>query len=390
MKRVGMMTMAAAALLLAGCALMPERAAPIVPPQLFEDSAFGQPSHRIDASDVFALSPAMKRYLEVDIAPQLRTMGRQRGLVQALYSKAQLRLDYESEYTRNAAEAFAARSGNCLSLVVMSAALAKQLDLRLQYQALVGEETWTRSADLSIVSGHVNLAIDKRLVDRVIGAESATTLQLSFGTTAAGRGALFREVSEATIVAMFMNNRAAESLVRGQMDDAYAYAREAIVQDPLYAAGYNTLAVIYQRKGLDAPAERAFRTALERQAVNRPALRNLAKLYETQGRHADAAPLYQRLARIEKDAPFQHFDLARAAIAAGDYRAGRDHILREMKRDPDYHEFHFWLAMALAGLGDVAGAREHLALAKNNSTTRREHAIYAGKLERLQAVTRAN
>jgi Flp pilus assembly protein TadD len=199
-----------------------------------------------------------------------------------------------------------------------------------------------------------------------------------------------REVSESTIVAMFMNNRAAESLVRGQMDDAYAYAREAIVQDPSYASGYNTLGVIYQRRGLDVPAERAFQLALERQADSRPALRNLARLYETQGRGAQALPLQQRLAKLEADPPFLHFDLGRAAAQAGDYRSAREHLLREMKRDPDYHEFHFWLAVALAGLGDAAGAREHLATAMNNSTTQREHALYAGKLERLRSATRAN
>ena len=54
-----------------------------------------------------------------------------------------------------------------------------------------------------------------------------------------------------------------------------------------------------------------------------------------------------------------------------------------MRRDPDYHEFHFWLAVALYGLGEVEQAREHLTTAMKNSTTRREQAIYAAKLQRL-------
>ncbi len=49
------------------------------------------------------------------------------ALFEALYSKGQLKLEYDSAKTRNAAQAFAARSGNCLSLVIMTAAFAKEM-----------------------------------------------------------------------------------------------------------------------------------------------------------------------------------------------------------------------------------------------------------------------
>jgi len=389
MERMGLLASLATAMLFAGCALVPERTAS-VPSQLFADSAFEAPSERIDASEVFAMSPAMKRYLDVEMAPQLRRLGRQHGLVDALYNRAQLKLDYDTETTRNAAEAFDARSGNCLSLVVLTAALAKYLHLPVTYQAVLGLETWSRSGGLTVVNGHVNITVAKRVVDIVPGIDSATQLRLSFGLPPGGRRAKFQPLTEQTIVAMFMTNRSAESLARGNIADAYAYAREAIRQDPSYPSGFNTLGVIYQRRGLGALAEQAFQASLERQADNPTALRNLAQLLDAQDRGRESAPLYERLARIERDPPFHHFDLGRAAAIAGDYQAARDHILRELKRDPDYHELHFWLAVALAGLGDAAGAREHLVRAMDNSTTRREQAIYAGKLARLQAAPQAH
>jgi hypothetical protein len=64
-------------------------------------------------------------------------------------------------------------------------------------------------------------------------------------------------------------------------------------------------------------------------------------------------------------------------------------LLREMRRDPDYHEFHYWLAVALFGLGEVEPARKHLALAQSNSVTQREQALYAAKLRSLES-PRAN
>ena len=130
--------------LLAACATAP---APQPNDPLFRDSLFAAPSERIDARDVFALSPEMKDYLAVQIAPQLRIHGRQRGLIDALYNKTQLKLEFDSAMTRTAAQAFAARSGNCLSLVIMTAAFAKELGLSVRYQKVYVDETWSRSGD---------------------------------------------------------------------------------------------------------------------------------------------------------------------------------------------------------------------------------------------------
>ncbi len=372
-----------AALLVAACATpVPEVAPP--PPGLFEDAAFAAPKNVPDASAVFALSPVMLKYLERDIAALTRKLGVQRALVDALHSKAQLRLEYDAEFTRTAAEAFDARAGNCLSLVLMTAALAKHLQLPIAFQALAGHETWSRSGDLSFVNGHVNITVAKRLVDRVGSYDGETQLRIDFGQVPMGRGQALHVISEATIVSMFMNNRAAEHLVRGQIDDAYAHAREAVTQDPAYAGAYNTLGVIYQRRDLATAAERAYREAVARDGQHKAALQNVARLLQRQGRIAEAAPFQQRLAALERDPPFAHFDQGVAAAKSGQYAAAREHLLREMKRDPDYHEFHFWLAVSLYGLGDVQQARKHLDMAMRNSITTRERAIYASKLRSIE------
>jgi len=40
-------------------------------------------------------------------------------------------LEYESRVTRNASETYAARMGNCLSLVIMTAAFARKVGMRI-------------------------------------------------------------------------------------------------------------------------------------------------------------------------------------------------------------------------------------------------------------------
>src|SRR5207247_4870664 len=111
-------------MLLAACAHTPVEQPPA---QLFSDHLFAAPSERISAEDVFALSDAMRRYLETEMAGPMLNKGLHKGLLDALYSQNQLRLDYDATITRNASQAFEARSGNCLSLVIMTAAFATAL-----------------------------------------------------------------------------------------------------------------------------------------------------------------------------------------------------------------------------------------------------------------------
>jgi tetratricopeptide (TPR) repeat protein len=88
---------------------------------------------------------------------------------------------------------------------------------------------------------------------------------------------------------------------------------------------------------------------------------------------------------MERDPPFGYFKRGLAAMQEHDYRAAKEMFAREVDRAAYYHEFHFWLALAYVGLGDMEPARRHMALAIENSTTRKDHALYAAKLHRLQA-----
>ncbi len=148
------------ALLLAGCAGTPSM--PPAPSQLFSDAAFGAPSERIGAGDVFALSAPMRAYLHsAAFRAQLRDKGPEQGLVDALYKKGELKIEYDSAMTRNAAQSFAAKSGNCLSLVIMTAAFAKELGLNVNYHGVMVDDSWRRNGNLYLASSHVNLSLGR-------------------------------------------------------------------------------------------------------------------------------------------------------------------------------------------------------------------------------------
>ena len=367
---------------LAACAAAP----PVSLPPVFNDSDFA-PASAIDADQVFALSDAMRQYVQTQVRQTTRNGNPRMALYEALYDKSRLKLEYDAAMTRNARETFEARSGNCLSLVIMTAALAHELGLQVRYQEVLGEESWSRSGDMYFVAGHVNLVLGQRLGDNPNDYDAKGLMVIDFLPSGDVAGYRTREISEATVLAMYMNNRAAETMSQGQLDQAYWWARAALLQDPSFSGAYNTLGVIQFRHGDLAQARRTLAHALMRAPDNTVLLSNLAQALEASGLPDEALPLRRRLLALQPQPPFHYFNLGKAAMQQNDYVKAIQLFSREIARDPYYHEFHFWLAQAYARLGQLAQADRQLKLAMDNSTTRSEHGLYAAKLQRLRTLT---
>jgi len=354
--------------------------------QWFQDASFNPPSERIRAEDVFAVSEEMKRYVATEIAGQVRSKGQQQALIDALYDKNQLKVEYDSAITRNAAQAFRDRSGNCLSLVIMTAAFAREMGLGVRYQNVMMDETWSRGGGMHLSVGHVNLTLAHSQPGPRADKDEIALLTIDFVPPDESRHLRTLPLDENTVIALYMNNRAVESLVRGKLDDAYWWAREGIRQDPSLLASYVTLGVIYRRHGQLDAAEKVLRHVLERDPHETKAMTNLVVVLDEQGRVEESKVLEARLDLLQPNPPFHYFNLGMEAMKKGDFRVARADFEKELRRDPYNHEFHFWLAIAHLRLGEVGEARSHLDIAVEFSPTRSDRDLYAAKLDKIKSL----
>lgn len=378
------------ALLLSACASSPQLQLPAAE-RVLKDSAFKPLTSPVDTSQVFALSEAMKRYLRSpEMTWQLSRSGRQQGLLDALYDTQKLKLEYDAEMTRNAAEAFDARAGNCLSLVIMTAAFAKELGLDVQFQQVSTEEVWGRSGDLHLQLSHVNLVLGRGFVDaRSVGREAhrdADRLIVDFQPGVNLRTQHARPIGEDTILAMYLNNRAAEFLAQGQINTAYWWVREAIQRVPKFLTAYNTLGVIYRRHGELGLAEQLYREVLAMEPDNTQVLTNLSLTLRDQGRQAEAQVIHQRLAQLQPNPPFAYFNRGLVALREGRFHEAKALFHKELDRAAYHAEFHYWLALTHYALDELHLARKQMTLALENTTTRRDRALYSAKLNQLREV----
>jgi hypothetical protein len=349
---------------------------------VFQDELFLPKSPVISASELFAISPEMRRYLDGELATRLQKQNPANALHSALYQELELKLKYDADRTFTAQEAFAARAGNCLSLVIMTGALARGLGLDVYFHAIDVEENWLQKGSLIFSSGHVNVTIGRNPPLVRMASDKGRFLTIDFAPVENGRRAI--QLTEQSVVALYMNNRAAENLALGKHRDAYWWAKAAITSDASLLPAYNTLAVIYRNSGHTELAASTLKTLLLRDPNNIPALSNLAIVLAKLDQTVELASINARLKKLRTHEPYYFFRQGKLAMQAGNFQLARDLFLREIKRQPDNHQFYFQLALAYAGLGDARQTAASLAKALEYSTTLAEQGIYSAKLSKLR------
>lgn len=373
-------------LLLSACASV---GPPKTGAELLQDRLFQPPAQPLDPREALALNEPVRAWIDADFRQQRDSRDPMGWLLAALKRKDQLGLRYDSDHTRTVAEAYADRAGNCLSLALLTGAVAREIGLSVHYQSVFVPDTWSRSGDLNVASSHVNVSISprERPASRLPGPSllpASTPVIIDFLPPEELLGQRSREIAEATMLAMYFNNRAAERLAEGDYDGAYAAVSAAIRQDPTFLSTYNTLGVLYLRQGHAREAERTLRYALAQEPENTAAMANLVRVLQQRGAADEAARLQRQLAELEPYPPYHFFDLGVAAMQRADYREAAKLFRRELRRAAYQHEFHFWLALAELGLGEPEQAKRQMGLALEHSTTQRERTLYAAKLDWLQ------
>ncbi len=372
-------------LVLAGCAGTTLRL-PADHRAFFHDTLFAAPTQPASTTRLFELSPPMRAYLQGAAQPLLKTRGVQQGLVDALYTSGELKLAYDSEITFDAAEAFEARAGNCLSLVIMTAAFAKELGLQVRYREVENRPVWERREGLNLRLGHVNVSLGRPLSMVRMSTASAAWLTVDFMATPEPDDARWWPIEESRIVAMYANNKAAEALAAARLNDAYAWARAAVDADPAFADAYNTLGVVYRRAAHLEPARAALQRAVDLGGErNAHTMGNLAQALTALGRGDEAQAWLVRQRRIDGRQPFADYDAGMQALRDHNPARAREFFERELLKSADWHALHFALGVTYAQLGELPRSERHLALARERSPTRSLRALYGSKLDRLRA-----
>ncbi len=228
--------------------------------------------------DPIAYTPAMQEEAE-RLAGVTGSPGeRLKRLQSALFDPEMFPFSYELRGTLTAAEAFYRRQGNCLSFTNLFVAMGRSLGIPVTtalVTRILGSE---REDDLIVVNTHVVASF----------SESGDTTYFDFDRTRRRQPTALRELDDLWITALYLNNRGADELRIRHPEVAVKLFTDAVRLAPEFAAAWGNVGVARRRVGDITGAFDAYDRALELEPHNPTVLSNLAGLYRSIGRDAEA------------------------------------------------------------------------------------------------------
>ncbi|WP_394205088.1 tetratricopeptide repeat protein [Shewanella waksmanii] len=355
--------------------------------QFFHDEHFKHVEGIVQPDELFALSDQAKRSLLS--AYQQNRMTRGKNLDAHKWLANYIDADnggftYYDNMTKVASETFDERMGNCLSLVLLTGAMADVLGVPVTFQDIAVPPVWDKQGSFFLVNGHINLKLKPKKEANMVTFLS-NSIQVDFMPERAVRAYGKEVVDRNTVMAMFYNNVAAESLVMGDYDKAYQLLKTGLTIKPDYVPTLNTLAVLYRYKKMSKQAESVYKFALSLKDEDMNTLYNYAILLASQDRLTEWAEVHKvlELARIRN--PYYYYDMAQQAYFEMQYEEAVVWYKRAVEKADYRHEFYFGLSRAYWATGDESRARTNLqkalALTSDDGSKQR----YQAKLHAMQS-----
>jgi tetratricopeptide (TPR) repeat protein len=299
----------------------------------------------------FALPPEVTSVID----QRLLTNANERRRVDAVldYIFSELKLEYSLAPTRDAAETFRSRRGNCLSFTNLFVAIARRQRLNPFYVEVTDYQRWNYRDGQVVSQGHI-----------VAGLYVANELQtFDFLPYRPKSYKSFRPIDEARATAHFYNNLGAEALFEGDIERAAELIGLAHRIAPDFVKATNNLGVVLSRQGRFDEAAELFRKGLAFEPEDIALLTNLAALERRLGRRQEAEQLLASIEGVNNTNPFFFLAQAEAALAANELDKAKKLLVEALRRDSEAPEVHVGFVKFYLAEGDYAKARHHLARA---------------------------
>ena len=369
-------------LLLAGCAATSSSQVNVNTDHLFINSSFSKPADFNNITDIYFLTEQQKAMLDSTIKPSLSRSFTQQ-IVDNLLQKDYQAFDYDNSFTRTASQTLESKQGNCLSMVILSVAMAKHFDLKFKIYDVKTAPIWNRNGGLFLVNGHVNVQLQNTIYDSkhsVYEFLQNEYLTLDFLPRETRRSLAKQRVSERQLAAMYFSNIAADAMVQRQWDRAYWLLRESIAYDPYQSAAWNSLAVLYRYNNQETLAEQVYRHAMALAPKDTNVIANLAILLSAQGRYQELFEYQRQINLAELQNPFRYFDQAEYAMSLANYEKAVNLYKKAIKLSPHVDQFYFGLYKGYLALDRDKLAIKNLKLAREKSATVNDRSRYNDKL----------
>lgn len=336
--------------------------------------------------DIFHLSNEMHTFIKNELLSEKDYKKRIDKISFYVFSGDQLGIEYNQELNLTASQTFATKQANCLSLTIMTYAIAKASDLTVRFQKVKVPEYWSRNGQFNTVSGHVNLVLNEKGITHGLSFSNFNKdVQVDFNPPSDLAQFEKETLHKHQIVALFYNNKGAQAMVRGEFKLAYAYLKQSTLYDQQLSEAWSNLGILYRLNNKLDAAKVSYQKAIDLNPENLTALQNYAKLLRLFGDFNKAADINAALARKRSENPFFHAMLAEQARIDKNYQKSITLYRKAIRMNKSVHEFHFGLAKTYIANKQYDEASQSLQRAIKINQYRLTEQRYVAKLSMLTA-----
>jgi Tfp pilus assembly protein PilF len=254
---------------------------------------------------------------------------------------------YDELHTRTAAQAWAARSGDCLSYAHLFNALARWLGVPMSYVRYRAPRSYEERNGQFLVVSHVASLYDE---------DRETILVELTGELLSAQRSDYERLSDEEAVALHLSNLAMARLGEGDAEIAERVLRVALVEMPQLSDLHNNLGATLLHRQRYEEALAVLQRAIKRFPSYVSLYVNAALAAKGAGHQALAAQLAAR-ARAPWTDPFVPFVRGAWLLERGEAAEAVAVFRQVVAKSPASATFQIWLARGLLAVGDRKQAR---------------------------------
>jgi Tfp pilus assembly protein PilF len=242
-----------------------------------------------------------------------------------------------------AKEVYRLRRGNCMSLAILTTALSNLVGLEYDYREVNSLPVFEKHNNLILSGSHVQVLIyDPTFIPgQNIIYFSKPGVVIDYFPQSSNIAS--KKVSYKSFLAMYYINISSFSLVDGNTDKAFVYAKKAYSIAPDNLTITNLMALLHKRKGDLVTAEKIYEIAKATGGVNINLLSNYQVLLKTVGKYQQAELIEQELEQLDDLNPYRWLEQAMLSEKKTQYRSAERKYLKVIAMAPYVTQAYFGL-----------------------------------------------
>lgn len=286
-----------------------------------------------------------------------------------------------TDKTYTAQQSLTSKSGNCLSLTMLTTAYAQLAGVKVTYQLLDQNPIYSiDNNSLLVTSDHLRAVLHSPPHNEEAGIfSSVSMIRIDYFQT--DGLSYIDNVSTELQLSLFYSNLAVEHLSKQDLDTAYAYADRALEIYKGNASALNTMGILHRKRGDLAKAEEVYWHGANYFDKGPTFVRNYVDLLESQSRDADLSGLIKNKPLTSDDHPWQWVRAGKNAYVSGAYEEAVSYYENALALAPDVHQVYSLAGAASFAAGDRQKSHDYIVKALSLAKESNDQRHYKRKLE---------